>query len=281
MDTQVEIMKAIQSVSSPALDFVAEAVTWLGEQYFALAVLLFLYWCCDKRLGRWAIYSTLAGALLSNSVKILVKKERPIGYPGIRSLHTETATGYSFPSGHTTQAGSLYTGIALWFGRAGYIVAALVLTALVALSRLYLGCHWPNDVVAGFLIGTVLTVILYKIFQKFENRFPVLFAVTSAIFVPFLLVTGDVADFWKVFGLAAGASAAFFLEERYTRFETEGLTAKRRILRMLTGFAVTGAIFIVLKLVLPEGNLFYFIRYSAVAVGCLFLAPLAFVRLKI
>jgi undecaprenyl-diphosphatase len=100
--------------------------------------------------------ATLGSIALYDVIKAVVARPRPqVGHLVI------TATGFSFPSGHATQSAAAYGAIALvvrarYGARTGRwaVGLAVVVTATVGLSRVYLGVHWPSDVVAGWLLGT-------------------------------------------------------------------------------------------------------------------------------
>ena len=120
----------------------------------ALMALLFL------RLRREATLLALtivSGWLVNTAIKVLVGRPRP----EIVSHLTE-AGGSSFPSGHSFNSAVVYISIALAFValsrrqsvRATVVLSAMALTLLVALSRVWLGVHYPSDAIAGWLGGT-------------------------------------------------------------------------------------------------------------------------------
>ncbi|HEX6677200.1 MAG TPA: phosphatase PAP2 family protein [Actinomycetes bacterium] len=93
--------------------------------------------------------------LLSNGVKLLVRRDRP---PILPPLHP--GTGYSYPSGHTTAAAATYAAMALLLGRGRrwpvrvwLAVAAAAVTVTIGLSRVLLGVHWLTDVLGGAMLG--------------------------------------------------------------------------------------------------------------------------------
>ena len=120
---------------------------------FALVALLFL------RLRREAALLALtivSGWAVNSALKALVGRPRPEIVP-----HLTEAGGLSFPSGHSFNSAVVYISIALAFAalsprqsvRATIVLAAMALTLLVALSRVWLGVHYPSDAIAGWLGG--------------------------------------------------------------------------------------------------------------------------------
>lgn len=158
---------------------------------------------------------------------------------------------------------------------------AFAVPALVGLSRIYLGCHWPSDVIGGFAIGTLISVILKCLYDRFEKHRCALRFMTCLVFLPFSLAGGFMTDFWKVEGLLLGLSAAFMLEEKNLSFTTDGLDRRRIAIRAAVGLAITLIPYFAMKLVFPEEDVFNFIRYFTMSFCMCFVSPFAFGKLKI
>jgi membrane-associated phospholipid phosphatase len=101
LPVNAEVIKFVQSFSNPFLDRLFQYITMMGEEYFFVIALTLIYWCIDKRFGYKIGFAILGSTALNSGIKEIFKVPRPIGEDGIRSLRTETAGGYSFPSGHT------------------------------------------------------------------------------------------------------------------------------------------------------------------------------------
>jgi undecaprenyl-diphosphatase len=138
----------------------ARAVTWAGSTFVLVPLAVA---CClvllraGMREEALAVGVSLAGAIvISDLVKLLVSRPRP------PVTHLQAVTGSSFPSGHATQASAFWFSLvlvlhatrpaALFTRIAAALALALVLA--VAFSRVYLGVHYPADVLAGILLGT-------------------------------------------------------------------------------------------------------------------------------
>lgn len=140
----------VNDLPTPFLDGLSLfAVTWL------VLVPVFVYWAVDKKKGLYVLASFCLCCAFNSLVKLTACVYRPwIRDPRVVPVGDAigTATGYSFPSGHTAVAGGIYGGLAVAFRRCRWVaVPCGVLLALTAFSRNYLGVHTPQDVVAGLL----------------------------------------------------------------------------------------------------------------------------------
>jgi undecaprenyl-diphosphatase len=172
----LDVVRDVAGERSAGLTAVARAVTWAGSAFVLVPLALV---CClllvraGLRREAFAVALSLAGAmLLSDVVKLLVSRPRP------PVEHLQTVTGSSFPSGHATQASAFWFSLVLALASAGVAplvtrVAAglaLVLVVAVALSRVYLGVHYPGDVLAGVLFGTSWAVFVARCMREASVR---------------------------------------------------------------------------------------------------------------
>jgi undecaprenyl-diphosphatase len=107
-------------------------------------------------------FTALAGLLIYKVTKTLSGRERPYVQHGDRvACATPPLDRYSFPSGHTLHAVSFTIVLYAYFPQMLWIL--LPFTLLIALSRMILGLHYPSDVLAGAVIGTVLALGSFRI----------------------------------------------------------------------------------------------------------------------
>lgn len=149
-----------KGLSCRALDNVMPFVTLLGsgEFIFALAILLILIFRKkDKTIGGILILAGLTVSYYATSViKDLVRRPRPfMSLADVNSL--AAGKGFSFPSGHATIAFMAAFILSRYFKKPFWL---FLLASLVAVSRVYLGVHYPIDVVAGSCLGLVLGYVL-------------------------------------------------------------------------------------------------------------------------
>ena len=175
---QESILLFFQNTGTPFLDHLFELITMLGEKNVLIVVITWMFWNVNKKKGFILSYTLMFSLLINSVVKISFHRPRPFQVlSGITGKRVETATGYSFPSGHTQGASTFYPTLALLFKKWWLYVLAVLVSMLIALSRVYLGVHWPVDVMAAFLIGILLSIILYNILNaafnniKFRNYF--------------------------------------------------------------------------------------------------------------
>lgn len=149
-----------------------KAITVLGDAglfWIILAIILMIP-KKTRKAGGMALLSLALGALITNvTLKNLVARIRPYDLVNtIIPLITKPAD-YSFPSGHTCAS---FASAAIYYRMLPkkYGIAAMVLAGLIALSRMYLGVHYPTDVLAGMLVGLASGAIICYIGKKSEEK---------------------------------------------------------------------------------------------------------------
>ena len=157
--TSTGIIELLKETSSQPLDIFFLGITTIFSPTMLILFSVILFWLGDKK--RWTIASIFMIFVVLSSIyfKALFRLSRPP-----EGLHRVTTGGYGFPSGHTTAI----TGAAGWLiylkRSWPYIILGTLISASVALSRLYLGVHYIRDLFGGLLLGTimVLTALLFK-----------------------------------------------------------------------------------------------------------------------
>ena len=172
---ELNAVRDVAAQRTAALTDVARVVTWAGSAF--LLVPLALIAClafarAGLRREALAVALSLGGAMLiSDLVKLLVSRPRP------PVEHLQAVTGSSFPSGHATQASAFWFSLVFAMPAAGAspkltrVAAglALLIVLAVAASRVYLGVHYPSDVVAGMLLGTGWATYVSRCLREHES----------------------------------------------------------------------------------------------------------------
>ena len=147
-------------------------ITSLGNSgWFWIAVtILCLLFVKTRKVGVLSAIALIGSVVINNLIlKNLIARTRP--YEVIEGLERiiEAQPDYSFPSGH---AGASFAAAVIFFIYLPkkFGVPALVLAILISLSRLYVGVHYPTDILAGALISTAIAVCVWKVDEHMQNK---------------------------------------------------------------------------------------------------------------
>lgn len=287
LDWGVRVILWLQQFS-PALDLPFKAFTFLGEEEFFMLLLPLLYWSLERRTAMRLAVLYLFSAWFNSVVKVLAGQPRPHQYdPRVPAL--VDATGEGFPSGHTQSATVVWGYLACQFRKTSVWVVAGVLLVFIPLSRIYLGVHFPTDVLGGYVIGA----LLLWLYLRFEPRAEawlgskgVLWQMLLVVLVVALLALLSPAnsqDTASAAGVLMGMGGGFVLEGKWVGFDSGGDWIKR-LLRFACGVVVVFALRLGLKAVfeaLQPELVFRFVRYALMGLWVSLGAPWVFVRLRL
>ena len=148
-------------------------ITHFGSAKFVLPAVLVIYFGFSTRLGKFLVQISAFSIMVNGLLKLTVCAFRPwfrdeLIVPAGNAIRG--ATGYSFPSGHSTIATALYGGIMIKTRKHSKAMAAAAAAILlcVMFSRNYLGVHTPQDVIAGLTCTLALILAMQKIFRWME-----------------------------------------------------------------------------------------------------------------
>ncbi|MBQ2453994.1 MAG: phosphatase PAP2 family protein [Lachnospiraceae bacterium] len=260
----INILLALQEFRNGAGECLAEymsKMTFFGETSTVLVIIAIIYWCVSKEAGQYFLMGMCGNRILNGFLKVTACVYRP----WIRDARIvpygdsmETATGYSFPSGHSTNAATLFGGGAIKKELPRILrVFLAVIFVLIAFSRIFLGVHTPQDILVGSLLGLLVMWLVSKLMQWIEVHpdkdivvmlTGIGIAVAVAIYAflkPYpedfdaageLLVDGAkmIKDTYKVVGLCIGGLTGWVLERRVVGFSTD-VPMMTRITRLVTG----------------------------------------------
>jgi len=306
----LEVTRWLQE-NFPQLEAFFRYVTTGGRFEFYLVVITVAYWCVHKGFGRTLGYLLTLTFTLNSMIKHLVHDQRPFWDNAGLALVDELS--YGIPSGHAQGATVFYGLLAMFIRRAWAWVVAIVLILLMAVSRVYLGVHDIEDVVAGIILG-ILILLGYAIWNRylaarFNNRIlgqrllvaiavPLVLAIVYGAGLLLLdppnrplqfdqLVEAAERQSWEdsasIFGLLLGLGIGFVMEPSRIRFLVDG-SIGRRVLRYLVGIVGTLVLWQGLRALIPDEPLaiavpLRFLHFLLLALWVSYYAPWVFVRL--
>lgn len=265
----MEYLLFLQNLREGASEFF-NTLMYLISDYaggaFGIIIPALIYWCLDKRAGTFMTMSFSSAYFVNQSIKNICCVYRPsVLYSEIRPYKKAVAgaTGYSFPSGHTTNASTVFGGVAVWQRKRRKVLSifCLLFVAFIAFSRNYLGVHTIWDVLAA-AASSFIVMYLCSLLLKFIERNPekdilvtiiaVVLGVIAIIVFEFKPYPEDVnaagelladpyemkTDCYRSFGLFIGFFVGWLIERRFIRFTTE-CGAKVKVLRFIVGVAVS------------------------------------------
>jgi membrane-associated phospholipid phosphatase len=156
LDQGVELIRWIETIRNPILDTFFLAVTDIGSTVGYLVMLPLVWWGLSWKLGARLSVALVLSVYLNALLKDLIALPRPFVYAHLASLRTPDE--YSFPSGHAQSAMVFWGLLAFHFQRRWFTIFAVAMASLIGLSRVYLGAHFPTDVLGGWAVGALILI---------------------------------------------------------------------------------------------------------------------------
>lgn len=267
-----------QQYAAPALTAFFKAITFLGSLEFYMLAIPIIYWLFDKHFGfRFAIFFTLS-AYINSGTKFIFKTERPP-----LNLRLVTQEGYSFPSGHAQGSTAFWGFLALKLQESRAFILSAIMILLISFSRIFLGVHWPADIIGGIALGLFLLFTASR-FAAFDPlKIPLKrWILSSLALTAFLYALHPAGDGPMTAGFLLGTLLGYRWEMIYVNFQ-ENASTLQNIFKVIIGIGILFALRIVLKPVvswLPV-NLATIIRYTCLGLWASLGAPFIFMQLKL
>jgi membrane-associated phospholipid phosphatase len=307
------LIQALQTMS-PVLDGVMKFFSFLGTIEFYLLLIPFVYWVVDAKLGFRLLLVLISTDFLALGFKQLLRQPRPYWIGGVKSLAKETS--YGIPSSHASDSLAVWGYLAYSLKKNWLWALGVVVVGMIGLSRLYLGVHFPTDVLAGWLIGLAVIAIFAAGERWAASRLEKLsamgqigtgFAISLVIILAgwtinqlisafpdpqvwaqYSLQARGIAQYFTLAGALFGAAAGYVLMRTHACFQARG-SVWRRAARFLLGIASLILIYLGLdalfSLLAPDqsaiGLILRYLRYGTVTFWAIFGAPWVFLKIRL
>jgi membrane-associated phospholipid phosphatase len=291
----LDLIRTVQTIANPALTFFMKMATQLGGTLFYVILLSLIFWCIDeKKSVRLALLIMISG-WINLLLKFLLHQPRPFweAYdPSVALVHEQFG---GLPSGHAQGSLIFWTLIASWGAKTRYYVLAAAIILLVGFSRVYLGVHFPTDVLAGWLIGGLICRAYFFLAPRIEKALEsgglrarmILSAGVSFV----IILYRPSNDFLMLGGALLGIGIGYTLNIHFIHFKAAGLRGRGRAAKLLVlparfilGFVGIFLIAVVFSRFLPNSDsvhyrLFFFLHYALLGFWIYAGAPWLFLRI--
>ena len=262
----MQILYFFEKISNPVLDFIFTAITQLGDELALMLIAIVLFWCINKRSGYFMLISGFFGILVNQTLKLACKVPRPWELDPnftITESVKEAAGGYSFPSGHTQNAVTVFGSLFLVAKKTWFKITCIAIAILVGVSRMYLRVHTPWDVLAGAGCAVIVLLLLDEIFsdaKRFNKCMPYLVGALLILTLAFFLyacvftentgernVMGARKNAMTLLGCAAGLLLVYPLDRYVIKFETKS-SWYCHVIKVALGFGILMLIKVLVKI---------------------------------
>lgn len=167
MSWEFDFLYALQNIHNPVLDKIMIVLSTIGDAgllWIGVAILLICmkkYRKCGLQVAVAMLLTFIVGNLI---LKNMIHRDRPCWIDPSITLLVKSPSDFSFPSGHSMNGFTASVSILLCDKKLG--IAAVILAAAIAFSRLYNFVHFPTDVIAGIVIGIVSALFVNYLFQR-------------------------------------------------------------------------------------------------------------------
>jgi len=309
----ISLIQSLQTLS-PALDSFMKIVSFIGTPEFFLVLVPFIYWTIDRHIGIRSLLVLLYFDSITVPLKILFHQPRPFWIGGVKQLSIEGT--YGIPSGHSGRTLAVSGYLATRIKKNWFWTVAIIYVLLMGISRLYLGMHFPQDVLGGWIIGILVIWAVTK-WDDAVRKWLADKSLSTQIMIGFLTAMGilligftvrfivsgtpDPAEwsaynteartathFFTTAGAVFGAYAGYALMRQYASFNAEGDWPKR-IARYFLGIIclllLHYGLDTVFSAIAPDesviGYVLRFTRYGLDTFWLTFLGPWLFLKTKL
>lgn len=293
----MDFLRFLEGIRSPLLNNFFQFVTYFGQELLIIAFICTLYWCVNKRFAYLLGFTYFTAGLCVQTLKITFRIPRPwILDPNFQPVKSAVpaATGYSFPSGHTQGATSLFAPLALHTKKPILSFFCVGAFLLVGFSRMYLGVHTPKDVFVSMgislLFAWLITHFSHILLDKECYRKRIVLCLVSvatliSVYTLFLLYRETIAykyaaDCLKACGAGIGFALGWYIEQTHLQFEIKAKHIYTQILKVIIGLFVALLIKSVLPCIIGKSIFAKMFEYFILVLWILVFYPYCFSRIQ-
>ena len=281
LDLQIEYLLLLQNFRNITHGFFDQffiGSTWLGEIIIPITFLSVIYWGINKKIGTFLLFSFGLNLFFNVFIKLTACINRPwILDKRVCPIESvmPMADGYSFPSGHTAGAMSVWGTSAFCFWKNKIIRYLMIfLVCLVAFSRNYVGVHTPQDVLVSIIIGIFVIFVVDKLLKWIDRKngndtiFFVIITILGLILCTYLQIRCNLqmqsydsvkdlvcpllmkhSAYGKI-GFFFGIFTGWYLERKFINFEILSDIKLKKIFQLTFGIILLFIISFILKNIL-------------------------------
>ncbi|MDR1972603.1 MAG: phosphatase PAP2 family protein [Treponema sp.] len=293
----LDLIRSVQSYANPGLTAFMKLVTNFGAAPAYLALLPLIFWCLDEEKGVRLGLAVMISVWINMGLKFLLGQPRPFweGWDPSVGIITETLNG--FPSGHAQISLTMWVIVASWIGKKWAYAAAILISLLVGFSRLYLGVHFPTDLLGGWILGALVLTCYFLLGDKLKavlargGRRVQMIVSAAAAFV--MILYRPSTDMLMPGAVVLGIGLSYSLCANHIHFHAAALFGRRGMAKFLSmaarfalGIAGIAVFFVIFSRFSPGHDsslypLFFFIRFALLEAWIYAGAPWIFLRLRL
>lgn len=309
----IALIQALQTFS-PTLDALMKFFSFLSRVEFYLLLIPLIYWNTDSKLGFRLMLVLFFTDFLGTACKNLFRQPRPYWMGDVEGLAEETS--YGFVSTHASNSFAVWGLLALHFRKRWLWALSAFMVLMIGISRLYLGVHFPQDVIGGWILGSLVLLVFLRVEPAFTRWIQprssvfrvglgfivsllvivsglVILAFTSPLndpetFASFSTRARSLNEYVTLAGALFGTVTGYEMMHRSARFKTSGawtLQLARYLLGILGVLVLYLGLDILFSMIAAgdsfAGQVLRYLRYAAVTWFVTFGAVRGFLKLQL
>ena len=306
LDDQIIIL--LQTLSA-FFDLFFRFITLFGDKLFIVGIILLFFLCIDKKLAIRLTFLLAFNAFITYAMKGFFGLKRPYlinqsEISGIPDMLGQLPDDYTFPSGHSSAAGAFWTFLTTQWRKPGFWIIAIFMIISIAISRCYLGVHWPTDVIIGTFLGIAISLLFVYFLPKLEEFIEETSSVIILLIAIILPIVGLAISYTLTIGVGnqvepsdpspwvgifIGVTLGYLLEHRYVKLRVKEFRSNKKVLAyratlsliiIFTIYFASKAIFEMFFEGFPLAQIARLCRYAILAFVGIFCIPWLFVFIE-